>query len=113
MRRLCLAAAFALATTLTAVEVHATTDIELFFPVPVNGQLANEMQRVVDDFNKGHGDIHATATYTGSYDEQSLNTRPAIQGGRPPAVVLQSANYLRDYAINGEAISLNPLIEKD
>ena len=109
MRRLCLAALLALATGVA----HAATEIELFFPVPVSGQLANEMQRLVEDFNKGHADIHVTATYTGSYDDTSLKTRAAMQGGRPPAVVLQSANYLRDYAINGEAISLNKLIESD
>ena len=111
MRRLFLAAFAALALTTGAA--RAATDIELFFPVPVNGQIANEMQRVVEDFNKDHPDIHVTATYTGSYDDTSLKTRAATQGGRPPAVVLQSANYLRDYAITKEAISLNPLIEKD
>ena len=109
MRRLLLAALLALATA----RANAATDIELFFPVPVNGQLANEMQRLVEDFNKDHADIHVTATYTGSYDDTSVKTRAAMQGGRPPAVVLQSANYLRDYAINGEAMSLNPFIEKD
>ena len=109
MRRLWIAALLAVGTN----AAQAATEIELFFPVPVNGQLANEMQRVVEDFDKAHADIHVTATYTGSYDDTSLKTRAAMQGGRPPAVVLQSANYLRDYAINGEAISLNPLIEKD
>ncbi len=113
MRRHSLAALLALGATFLPVGAQAATEIELFFPVPVSGQLANEMQRVVDDFNKGHADIHATATYTGSYDDTSLKTRAAMQGGRPPAVVLQSANYLRDYAINGEAISLNSLIEQD
>ena len=33
-----------------------------------------------------------------------------MQGGRPPAVVLQSANYIRDYAINNETIPLDGLI---
>ncbi len=111
MRRLLLAS---LAASLVwCGAARAATEIELFFPVPVNGQLSNEMQRVVEDFNKDHPDIHVTATYTGSYDDTSLKTRAAMQGGRPPAVVLQSANYLRDYAITKEAISLNPLIEKD
>lgn len=113
MRKLAMAALFAAATMLTAAEARAATDIELFFPVPVNGLLSNEMQKVVGDFNTSHPDIHVTATYTGGYDDTSLKTRAAMQGGRPPAVVLQSANYLRDYAINGEAMSLNPLIEKD
>ena len=112
MRRLCLAALAAIALAISG-PARAATDIDLFFPVPVNGQLANEMQRLMDAFNAEHPDIHATATYTGSYDDTSLKTRAAIQGGRPPAVVLQSANYLRDYAITGEAMSLNALIEAD
>ncbi len=33
-----------------------------------------------------------------------------MAGGRPPAAVLMSANYIRDYAITGEAIVLDALI---
>lgn len=86
------------------------TEIDFFFPVPVQGQLANEMQRVVEEFNAVHPDVHVTASYTGSYDDTSLKTRAAMAGERPPAVVLMSANYIRDYAIAGEAIALDPLI---
>lgn len=110
MRLLRLAAVLAV---LSCGPAWAATEIDLFFPVPVQGQLANEMQRVVEEFNSSHPDIHVTASYTGGYDDTSLKTRAAMQGGRPPAVVLQSANYIRDYAINGEAVSLDPFIEKD
>lgn len=89
---------------------RAATEIDFFFPVPVQGQLANEMQRVVEAFNAEHPDVRVTASYTGSYDDTSLKTRAAMAGERPPAVVLMSANYIRDYAITGEAIALDPLI---
>lgn len=108
MRRfLCSALA---AAALWGGPTHAATEIDFFFPVPVQGQLANEMQRVVEEFNAGHPDVHVTASYTGSYDDTSLKTRSAMAGERPPAVVLMSANYIRDYAIAGEAIALDPLI---
>ena len=29
----------------------AATEIDLFFPVPVQGKLANEMQRLIEQFN--------------------------------------------------------------
>ena len=110
MRRLCFVALLA-ASIGTA---HAApTEIDLFFPVPVQGQLSNEMQRLMEEFNAGHPDVHVTASYTGGYDDTSLKTRAAMQGGRPPAVVLQSANYIRDYAINGEAVVLDGLIAGD
>jgi sn-glycerol 3-phosphate transport system substrate-binding protein len=51
--------------------------------------------------------------YTGSYDDTNLKTRAAIQAGRPPGVVLMSANFIREYAINNEAIELDSLIAKD
>lgn len=88
----------------------AAAEIDFFFPVPVQGQLANEMQRVVEEFNAVHPEVHVTASYTGSYDDTSLKTRAAMAGERPPAVVLMSANYIRDYAITGEAMALDPLI---
>ena len=108
MRRLVKAAL--LASSLWIGAAQAATEIDFFFPVPVQGQLSNEMQRLVEAFNAAHPDVHVTASYTGSYDDTSLKTRAAMQGGRPPAVVLQSANYIRDYAINNEAISLDALI---
>ena len=81
---------------------EAATDIQLFFPVPVQGKLANEMQSLIDRFNKEHSDIAVTAVYTGSYDDTNLKTRAAIKAGKPPAVVIMSANFILEYVINNE-----------
>lgn len=110
MRVPVLLAALLWAVPLASPGVAAPVEIELFFPVPVQGQLSNEMQRLVEDFNGGHPDVHVTASYTGSYDDTALKMRAAMQGGRPPAVALQSANYLRDFAINDEVMPLDALI---
>ena len=110
MRRFHFAALVAAA--LWAQAAQAATEIDFFFPVPVQGQLANEMQRLVEAFNTAQPDVHVTASYTGSYDDTSVKTRAAIAGGRPPAVVLMSANYIRDYAITGEASALDGLIQR-
>jgi sn-glycerol 3-phosphate transport system substrate-binding protein len=106
-----LGAAIALAAW--SAPASAATDIDLFFPVPVQGKLANEMQRLIDVFNKEHADIHVTAVYTGSYDDTNLKTHAAIQAGKSPAAVIMSANFVREYVINDEIEPLDPLIEKD
>jgi sn-glycerol 3-phosphate transport system substrate-binding protein len=105
--------AITLALALSAPAAHAATDIDFFFPVPVQGKLAIEMQKLVEQFDSTHPDIRVTAVYTGSYDDTNLKTRAAIQAGRPPGVVLMSANFIREYAINDQAISLDGLIAKD
>ena len=69
------------ALALSVGSAQAATDIDLFFPVPVQGKLANEMQRLIEQFDKDHADIHVTAVYTGSYDDTNLKTRAAIQAG--------------------------------
>ena len=97
---------------LTAGAAQAATDIDLFFPVPVQGKLAVEMQRMIDVFNKEHADIHATAVYTGSYDDTNVKTHAAIQAGKPPAAVIMSANFVREYVINEEVVQLDRLIAK-
>jgi len=89
------------------------TEIDLFFPVPVQGMLANEMKKLIDRFNAENADIKVTAVYAGSYDDTNLKTRAAIKAGRPPAAVLMSANFVREYVINDEADPFDPLIEKD
>jgi sn-glycerol 3-phosphate transport system substrate-binding protein len=106
----------ALATALTlcaGAADAAPVDIDLYFPVPVQGRLTNEMQRLVGEFNTSHPDIHVTPVYTGSYDDTNLKTRAAIQAGKPPAVVIMSANFVREYVINKDTIDLDPLIQKD
>lgn len=98
MRMLRLAAVAA--ALLSATAARAATDIDFFFPVPVQGKLSNEMQRLIEQFNTQHPDIHVTAAFTGTYDDTNLKTRAAIKAGHPPAAVIMSANFLREYAIN-------------
>ena len=107
---------FMLAVASAAVSLStaaAATDIDLFFPVPVQGKLSTEMQRIIDGFNKTHPEINVTASYTGAYDDTNLKTRAAVAAGRPPAVVIMSANFIREYAINNDAVALDDLIAKD
>ena len=37
-----------------ATTAHAATEIDFFFPVPVQGRLSNEIQRLVSEFNGRH-----------------------------------------------------------
>jgi len=108
-----LLASAALGLSLLAGAASAATDIDFFFPVPVQGKLANEMNRLVDQFNKSQSEVNVTAVYTGAYDDTDLKTRAAIQAGRPPAAVLMSANFIRQYMINKDAMDLGALIAKD
>lgn len=103
----------ALAGLLASQTARAATEIDFFFPVPVQGRLSNEIQRLVNEFNAKHPDIHVTPSYTGSYDDTNLKTRAAIAAGHSPAVVLMSANFVREYAITGDAVPLDPLIQSD
>jgi sn-glycerol 3-phosphate transport system substrate-binding protein len=105
--------ALAIAAMGVAGSAKAATDLDLFFPVPVQGKLAVEMTRLIAQFDKEHPDINVTAVYTGSYDDTNLKTRAAIQAGHPPGAVIMSANFIREYAINSDAIPLDELITKD
>jgi sn-glycerol 3-phosphate transport system substrate-binding protein len=108
IRRALLGAAF----MLSAGAAHAT-DIDLYFPVPVQGKLSNEMQRLVGEFNQAHPDIKVTPVYTGTYDDTVLKTRAAIQAGHSPAVVIMSANFIRELVINNQIIPLDDTIQQD
>ncbi len=109
-RRLAVAS---VAAMLSVSAAQAATDIDMFFPVPVQGKLALEMQKLIGRFNKEHPEIHVTPVYTGTYDDTNLKTRAAIQAGHPPAVAIMSANFIREYVINKDIVMLDPLIGKD
>ena len=91
----------------------AASEIELFFPVPVDGQLARDMGRLIKRFNDAHPDIVATPVYTGSYDETLINTNASvIKAGKPPAAVM-SANFLTDLVIEGQIQPFDDLIQSE
>jgi sn-glycerol 3-phosphate transport system substrate-binding protein len=115
-RRTALGAAIAIPAAMTlarAARAADSTAIDLFFPVPVQGMLANKMKELIDRFNTAHPGITATAVYTGSYDDTNLKTRAAIKAGKPPAAVIMSANFVREYVINGDVDPFDPIIAKD
>jgi len=98
---------------LAAGGARAATDIDLFFPVPVDGQLARDMATLIKQFNAAHPDIKATPVFTGTYDETLIKTRSATQAGKPPAAVIMSANFLTDLVIEDEIVAFDDLIAND
>ena len=115
-RRTALGAAIAIPAAAAMARTAFAADpieIDLFFPVPVQGKLADKMKELIDRFNGQQSAAKATAVYTGSYDDTNLKTRAAIKAGKPPAAVIMSANFVREYVINGDVDPFDPIIEKD
>src|SRR5580692_2335644 len=105
--------AAALSATLLAGAASAATKIEYFFPVAVDGKLAQEMTNMVKKFNAQQTDIEVVPVYTGSYDETKIKAQAAMQAGHPPAVALISANFVLEFKLNDQIIPLDPLLEAD
>ncbi|WP_342360991.1 ABC transporter substrate-binding protein [Terrarubrum flagellatum] len=100
-------------SALSATAALAATKIDMFFPVPVDGALAKEMQNLIVRFNKENPDIEVTGVYTGSYDETDIKTRAAIKAGKPPAAVIMSANFITQYHIDDLIQPLDSFAEAD
>jgi sn-glycerol 3-phosphate transport system substrate-binding protein len=94
-------------------QAQAQTKIDFFFPVPVDGKLAKEMTRLVKVYNDSQKEVAVTAVYTGSYDETKLKAQAATGAGKPPAVVLMSANFVLDLKIAGDIVSLEPQLKAE
>src|SRR5437762_13492882 len=93
------AAAVALVASAAPIASEAQTKIDFFFPVPVDGKLAKEMTRLVKVYNDSQKEVAVTAVYTGSYDETKLKAQAAANAGKPPGLVLMSANFVLDLKI--------------
>jgi sn-glycerol 3-phosphate transport system substrate-binding protein len=110
VKRITTLLAVALGVGWVAAPALAATRIEFFFPTPVEGQLAKEMTNLVKRFNAGQSDVEVIAVYTGSYDETKTKMQAAIAAGRPPGVVLTSANFVLEYKLNDLIAPLEPLL---
>lgn len=106
-----LGAAF-LTAAVVSLPAQAATRIEFMFPAAVQGNLAAEMQKIVDKFNGSHKGIHVDAVFSGGYGATLTKSTSAARVGRPPAVALESANFIADLAINGMIQPLTPFIRK-
>ena len=105
--------ALALCLAMTPFAVSAQTKIEFFFPVPVEGKLAREMTRLVKLYNESQTEVEVTAVYTGGYDDTKLKAQAAAKAGKPPAVVLMSANFNVDLKLSGDIMSLEPMLKAE
>jgi len=103
----------AAAVALAPAFASAQTKIDFFFPVPVDGKLAREMTRLVKVYNDSQKEVQVTAAYTGSYDDTKLKAQAAANAGKPPAVVLMSANFVLDLKLAGDIVSLEPMLKAD
>jgi sn-glycerol 3-phosphate transport system substrate-binding protein len=112
-RRTFMSALFAVGIAAAPAQAQAPTEIELFFPVPVDGQLARDMTTMIKEFSDKHAGIKAAAVFTGSYDETLIKTRAAMKAGKPPAAVIMSANFILDLKIESELTNLDALIKAD
>ncbi len=74
--------------------------IEFMFPAPVQGKLSREMQAIVAEYNDAQDAVEVVGVFTGSYDDTKVKSQAAAEAGRPPAVVLMSANFAAELAMN-------------
>ena len=105
--------ALALTFATAALPAWAQTRIEFFFPVPVEGKLAREMTRLTKLYNESQKEVEVTAVYTGGYDDTKLKAQAAAKAGKPPSVVLMSANFNVDLKLSGDILPLDPLLKAD
>ena len=105
--------ALALSLATAAFPAWSQTKIDFFFPVPVEGKLAREMTRLVKLYNESQKDVEVVASYTGGYDDTKLKAQAAAKAGKPPSVVLMSANFNVDLKLSGDIISLEPMLKAD
>ena len=113
MRLKSLAAVAALALLAPPFAASAQTKIDFYFPQPVDGPFVREMTRIVKSYNDSQKDVEVTPVFTGSYDDTKLKAQAAAQAGKPPAVVLMSANFLLDLKIAGDIVSLEPQLKAE
>jgi len=95
------------------LSAFARTKIEYFFPTMVEGPLAREMTKIVNEYNKMQDQVKVIAAYTGTYDETKIKAQAAFEAGKPPAVVLMSPFSIFDFVLSDYLEPLNPLIKAD
>ena len=68
------------------------------------------LNKLVDEFNASHPNIHVTATYQGTYSDLYKKVTAAIAAGSPPDLAIAYQNDVSNYVKSGAVIPLDSLM---
>lgn len=111
--RIATAAAVVALATAAPEGASAQERIEFMFPAPVQGKLSREMQRIVREYNAAQDEVEVVGVFTGSYDDTKIKSQAAAEAGKPPAVVLMSANFAAELAMNDLIVPIADIAPED
>lgn len=75
--------ALGLATALTAGIAQAQTELTMYYPIAVGGDLTVVVDSIIADFEAENPDISVTAIYSGNYDDTRVRALSALASGEP------------------------------
>lgn len=87
----------ALVTGIDASPAAAKVKIEFWFPVGVQGPIAQRVQNKVAQYNSMQNEVEVLPSFTGGYDDNAIKAQASIEAGRPPDVVLLSPYNTFDF----------------
>ena len=68
------------------------------------------LNKLIDQFNTSHPDIHVTATYQGTYTDLYKKVTAAVAAGSPPDLAIAYQNDVANYINAGAVIPLDDLM---
>ncbi len=88
--------------------------VQITFWYGIGGELGQDVQKMVNEFNSSHPGVHVTATYQGSYsgggpEQQKLIA--AIRAGDPPDIAQVEVHSTSIFAAAGRLMNLNSLMQ--
>ncbi|HEX5414896.1 MAG TPA: ABC transporter substrate-binding protein [Chloroflexota bacterium] len=107
------AAAPTVAPTVAAQPASGTSaELTFFYPVGVAGPLSKLIDGLTGQFNQQqNGAIKVTPVYSGDYLQSLSKAQTALQGGKPPDVVVLNATAIYTLQDMNAVIGLNDLIK--
>lgn len=100
-------------SVMLATSAISAEKIEFMFPAPVQGKLSREMQKLVKEYNSSQDKVEVVGVFTGSYDNTKVKSQAAAEAGKPPAVVLMSANFATELAMNDLIVPIADIAPAD
>ena len=101
--------------TSTSGSSSANQVVQLSFWYGIGGQLSNDVQKMVSQFNAANPGIHVTATYQGSYsgggpEQQKLLA--ALKAGDPPDLAQMEVNSMPVFSATGKLMALDTQLQQ-
>jgi sn-glycerol 3-phosphate transport system substrate-binding protein len=96
-----------------ATDLHAETELTMYYPVAVGGPLTGIVDGIITDFMAENPDIKVNAIYAGNYNDARIKALAALNSGQPAQLSVMFSIDIYELIEQGAIVAFDDIVASD